>query len=207
MARQTPQERREKFRSRKVKPDGDRLKQQIEAWVNHNRKDVIALYDDAEKQFPYLEQLRDRTIDIAEPLVAILEIAWKGMPELEIRRTELLEAIGVTRKDGDEFLARRRILLELSRLASADDPLVGNATELAARCELEPRPNEYAIAEALRQYGFESHSIRVGESVRYRYELPRERLAEICARFVGEQSEPKEPVAVLALASQTEHSL
>jgi len=183
MVKQTRAERREKLRSRRVKPEGDQLKREIETWVEQNRTAVISLYDDAETAFPYLDHLRDRTIDIVEPLVAILEVACKGTPDLNAQRTELLEAVSLTRKDGEEFLTDHRIVHELLMLAATQDPLVGSASELAAKSGLDPRPSEYEIAGTLRRYGFENRRIRVGESVRYRYELTRGELADVCARF------------------------
>jgi hypothetical protein len=193
MVKQTRAERREKLRSRRVKPEGDQLKREIETWVEQNRISVISLYDDAESALSYLAHLRDRTMDIAEPLAAILEVAYKGTPYLNARRTELLEAVILTRKDGEEFLADHRILHELLMLAAIQHPLVGSASELAAKSGLDPRPSEYEIAGTLGRYGFENRSIRVGESVRYRYALPRARLVEICARFSCEPSVAEDP--------------
>jgi hypothetical protein len=185
MVKQTPGERREKFRSKKFRPEGDQLKSEIEAWIKENRAKVTKLYDEAETVFPHLVHLGDRTLDIVEPLAAILDVAYAGVPELEARRTELLEAVNLTRKDGGEFLADRKILRALLRLAKAEGTLVGNASELAAKCELDPKPTEYELAGTLRRYGFDNRSIRIGDSVRYRYEMTREQLAEITYRFDG----------------------
>lgn len=202
MVKQMPTERREKFRLRKVKPEADCLKLEVEAWVKQNGSRVIALYDSGESAFPYLRHLRDRTIDIVEPLSAILEVAYGGTPELSGRRMELLEAVSLSRNDGEEFVGDHRILRELLRLASAEDPLVGNASELAAKCEVSPAPTEYAMAATLRRYGFGSRSVRKGESVRHRYVLGRTALAEVCQRFACEppqtvsgDSQPTNPKA------------
>jgi hypothetical protein len=181
MARRAHAERGEKFRLRRVKRGAEEMKAEIEAWVNTYRTLTIPVYDDAEAALPYLCHLRERTIDIVEPLAAILEVAYAKTPDLEARRKELLEAVNLTRKDGEEFLTNHRILRELLRLAEANDPLVGNGSELGRKCELNPQPTEYEISETLRRYGFKSRSVRLGQSVRYRYELPRARLAEICA--------------------------
>lgn len=191
MVKQTQAERREKFRTRKVKPEADKIKAEIGASVKQNAQRIGALYDDAEKSFPYLAHLRDRTVDIVEPLAAILEVAHGGTPELEARRVELLEAVSLTRKDGEEYLAHHRILLELSRLAASENPLVGNASELADKFKVNPQPTEYEVAGALRRYGFESQSIRLGESVRYRYKLTHEQLADLGARFGCGVTEPQ----------------
>jgi Protein of unknown function (DUF3631) len=184
MVRQTREERREKFRFRKVKPEADRLRAEIGEWATQNAHRIASLYD-SEEPFPYLDHLRDRTVDIVEPLAAILAVAYDGTPDLEARRIEMLEAVSLTRKDGEEHLADHRILRELARLAEMEDPLVGNATELAARCQLNPRPSKYEVAGTLGRYGFGNRSIRLSGEPRYRYELTREQLAETCARFGG----------------------
>ncbi len=207
MVKQRPEERREKFRSRKLKPEADQLRAEIEAWVKQNHERTVELYDRAETAFPYLAHLRDRTIDIVEPLAAILEVACDGTPELEARRMELLEAVSLTRKDGEESVADHRILRELLRLAVSENPLVGNASELAVKCELNPRPTEYEVAGTLRRYGFESRSIRLDDSVRYRYELQRAQLAEICTRFgccPGEPEDLEEVPSLVDFADEPE---
>ncbi len=183
MVKQTLAERREKFRSRKVKPEADQLREDIGAWVSQNRSLIVAEYDDAETALPYIAHLHDRTIDIVEPLAAILEVLHSGAPQVNDRRIELLEAVNLTRDDGEEFLTDHRILRELARLTTSQDRLVGSASELAAKCGLSPAPTEYEMGETLRRYGFESRSIRIGESVRYRYELTQPQLADVCSRF------------------------
>lgn len=77
MVKQIQAERREKLRTRKVKPEGDQLRTEIEVWVTQNRERIIALYDHADTALPYLEHLRDRTMDIVEPLASILEVAYQ----------------------------------------------------------------------------------------------------------------------------------
>jgi putative DNA primase/helicase len=188
MVKQTREERREKFRSRRLRPEAEQLKAEIAAWVKQNSGRIAELYDCSEETLAYLTHLRDRTIDIVEPLAAILEAVFAESLELEARRLELLESVSLTRKDGGEFVVDHKILKELERLANAEDPLVGSASELSLRCGLVPKPTEYDMAGTLRRYGFENHSVRMGDSVRYRYELQRERLAEICSRFAIDPS-------------------
>lgn len=195
MTKQPKDERREKFRARTVKPEADQLRNEIDKWASENRSAISALYDDAGETFRYLEHLEDRTIDIAEPLAAILEIAYKDTLEIEARRFDLLEAISVTRKEGEELLEDHKILNELLRLANGKGAVIGNASELAAMFEFTPRPTEYQVAATLHRYGFESRSIRLGDSVRHRYELSRERLGEICSRFGGSNRKQEVPEA------------
>jgi hypothetical protein len=182
MLRQSHEERRERFRSRKVKPEAETLKAAIEAWVKANRSRVVELYN-AEKRFSFIDHLRDRTIDIVEPLAAILDASYRS-PELCARRKELLEAVSLTRKDGEEFLASHRILQELMQISRLQEPLVGNASELASWCALDPQPTEYDIGDVLRRYGFETRSIRMDGTVRKRYELSHAQLTDICARLL-----------------------
>lgn len=183
MNKQTRAERREKFRARNVKSEADQLKKEIEEWVKRHRERVVAFYDNAEVSFFYLAHLRDRTIDIVEPLAAILEVVCESSSDLGARRLELLEAVNTTRTDGGEFVADHRILRELSGLATASEPLIGSASELATRCKLDPNPTEYDIAGTLRRYGFQNRSIRVGDSVRYRYKLRQQKLTDVIARY------------------------
>src|SRR5215469_10914965 len=99
MVRQTLHERRAKFRIGKVRPEADQLKGEIEAWVNQKCECCIALYDNADTTLAFLAHLHDRTIDIVEPLAAILGVIYAGTPELEERRVDLLEVVSLTRKD------------------------------------------------------------------------------------------------------------
>ena len=190
MVKQTRAERRERLRSQKVRPEAEQVRAEIAAWVTRNCSSIFALCSGEQTALPYLDHLCDRTVDIVEPLAAILECAYRGTAELEARRMELLEAVNLTRKDGGELLADHRILQELLRLASTEDPLVGNASELAAKCKLSPRPTESEVSGTLRRYGFESKSTRLGESVRYRYHMMLSQLADVCARFGCGAAEP-----------------
>ena len=183
MVRQTHAERREKFRYRKVKPEADLLQADIREFILQNERSILELYGNSELAFPYLSHLRDRTIDIVEPLAAILEAIYLSTPELPERRVELLEAVSLTRKDGEEFLTDHRTLRALLGVATTQEPLIGSASELVVKVELNPAPTEYEMAATLRRYGFESRSIRIGESVRYRYELTQQQLSDVCARF------------------------
>src|SRR6266850_7591732 len=79
MTRQIKSEKRERFRVRKLKPDVDAIVKSIEAWVKSQKSFVATRYASA---FPYLEKFQDRTIDISEPVAAILEVAYSDSPSL-----------------------------------------------------------------------------------------------------------------------------
>ena len=82
---------------------------EIEAWVAAFGDQVADAYDRSE--FPHLEQFRDRTIDVTQPLAAILEVAYEGDPRLEKVRRELLEAITITRSNEQAQVRDHLILL------------------------------------------------------------------------------------------------
>lgn len=184
MVRQMRDERREKFRSRTAGPEAKLIATEIAKWVDENGHRVAQVYERGD--FPYLQEFRDRTIDVTEPLAAVLEVAYKG-PDLEQARIDLLEAIALTRKDQASLPDDHRILETLAKLAEAEDPLVGNATELAAQCgqELGEHPESLDVSATLRRYGFETKSIRKGGEPKHRYSLPLSALDELLKRYGG----------------------
>jgi hypothetical protein len=160
MVRQTREERRERFSIRKVKPVASEVKSSIEKWVGQHKAEIGTVYDQC--PFDYLQDFRDRTIDVAQPLAAVLEVAFKGSSKYEDARSRFLEAIAVTRKEEQPLTDDHRVLRTLVELAKAEDPLIGNVTELASKCQelLGERPEEFALSSTLRRYGFETKSIR-----------------------------------------------
>jgi Protein of unknown function (DUF3631) len=186
MVRQKKDEKRERFRERKMGAEATRLKQQIENWTKENQKAVVEVYDRAE--FPYLESFSDRTIDIAEPLAAIVEVACQGHPEKDRILTDLVRAVASSRKEQQSASRHHLLLKHLLHLAEAEDPLIGNATELAAQCaNLEEPVDHYTVSAVLRNYGFKTKSIRKdGENPLQRYSLGRSELQELVERWVPE---------------------
>ena len=184
MFRQKTQERRERFRAQKIKPELKALKRDIESWVHANASQVESTYNDA--AFPYLEEFRDRTIDVAQSLAAIHEVCYKGHPRLMQTRLELIGAIATTRKEEDAPTTEYYLFQELLRLAEIEDPLKGSASELSVMCAgLAETVSESQITAFLRKFGFQTKSVRKGESTRYRYVLPRATLEDLCARYAG----------------------
>ncbi len=175
MVRQKPEERRERFRLRQVKPEAEALRTEVEQWAQQHALEVREVYDQVD--FPYLEHFRDRTIDVAQPLAAIAEVAC---PEAI---SELVEAVALTRNESEPF-ENGRVLLELARLARAENPLVGNASELAARSNgVVEGLDQYKMGRILHLYGFETKGIRRDGEVRWRYVLPSEKLEELVERL------------------------
>ncbi len=189
MVRQKREEKRERFRERKIGPQAKQLKAQIEDWIQKNEKAVGERYDNGD--FPYLESFGDRTIDIAEPLVAIVEVAYADHPEAEQAREGLVRAIASTRKEQQAPSREHGVLKRLLELAADDDPLVGNATELAGLCaNSEETIDDGLISQTLRRYGFKTKSVRKdGDQPLYRYSLSKASLQELVDRYVLKSQE------------------
>lgn len=184
MVRQREGEKRERFRLCSVRPYADILKQRIASWAAQHRPAVLRTYIEA--NFPHLEQFSDRTIDIAEPLAAIVEVAIEGHALSDAQAT-LVHAVRETRNEQHSQTPEHGILRHLLRLASVTDPVICTASELATTCRnLPDSPTEYTIGHLLRNYGFKPKSHRnSGEEPRYRYVLSRKALQEIVDRWAG----------------------
>ncbi|MDA2935490.1 hypothetical protein MYX82_14310 [Acidobacteria bacterium AH-259-D05] len=194
MLRQTKEEKREKFRLRKLRDQMNDLREEIELFSIVEEDKVVELYDN-DQGFPYLEKFRDRTIDIAEPLAAILEATYEGHPELEKVRENFLEAIAITRDDQQEELKDHRIIRHLMDQAEEEGELIGNATELAEKCSSLPeKPSQFEVSTVLRKYGFTTKSQRKDGVPKYRYVLSYEELREIIERYGSSSQEDSEEV-------------
>jgi hypothetical protein len=183
MVRQTRKERRKRFRLREVGSQIAGLKRAINAWVKDNRQAIISSY--ARSEFPYLDHFRDRTIDVSQPLAAILEAAFSNHSMLEHARESLVDAVALSRNDADLAPEEQEILYALIEVAQNEGKVVGNATELAAKCEDVIREKIYPnqVSSLLRRHGFENKSVRKEGKVLRRYELTSNQLTEITARY------------------------
>jgi len=177
MARQTTEERRKKFRLRKSEPELTELHADIVAWVGKERATVESAYDTPS---PLLAKIdNDRTRDVAEPLFAIVSAisASDLFP--------LLKAVQRTRgEDGDTLPDHFFIIDALYGLG--DDPVVGMASELAERLDIDGAldSGQERVSSALRTFEFRTKTIRLnGDGGRKRYSLPRAELAGLLERY------------------------
>jgi hypothetical protein len=182
MTRQIKSEKRERFRVRTLKPDVEAIVRSIEEWVKSRKERVAARYA---RTFPHLERFQDRTIDISEPVAAILEVAYADDPDLPAIRLEFIHSIALVRSEQTEESLDHRILGTLVRALGEKGELIGNATELAAICSSQGvKCEEPDVSRALRQYGFETKSIRIDGGPRKRYVLSQEALTELSSRYL-----------------------
>ena len=190
MTRQIKSEKRERFRVRKLKPDVDAIVKSIAEWVKSHKAFVATRYASA---FPYLEKFQDRTIDISEPVAAILEVAYADSPSLLESRLEFIHSIALVRCEQIEESFDHRILGALVRASTEKGELKGSASELAEVCSSHGVScQESDVSRALRQYGFETKSVRIDGDPRKRYVLSEQALSELSSRYLC--SRPAESV-------------
>jgi hypothetical protein len=185
MVSQPKEFRRERLRmTRAMKAEIAQIKWQLENWGKERRDEVTALYEN-ETAFPYLEDFQDRTIDVAQPLAAVLEVAYKADELLEAEQFNLICAIAHTRTEDSAVIDDFKVLRELNRLTANDDPLIGTASELAERCiGLATIPEEITVSRTLRKFGFDTKSTRRPDGMpKYRYCLPRSALTDVLRKY------------------------
>jgi hypothetical protein len=187
MVRQVKGEKRERFRVRRLKSDVAETVKSIESWAKSHREAVAARYL---RPFPYLEQFQDRTIDISEPVAAVFEVAYADDPALLETRLEFIQSLSLVRNEQMEESLDHRILGVLEQASCVKGELIGNASELAEICSRKvANCTDLDVSRALRQYGFETKSVRVEGDPRKRYVLKQEALAEISRRYLGSSRE------------------
>jgi hypothetical protein len=190
MLRNTADERRERFRSRQIRPITAELVSRIRNWAIRNKAEVIERYG---QSFPCLEKFGDRTMDVCEPLAAILEVVYRDSTELDQARLDFLDAIATTREEQTELIFEHRVLSALMAEAKPNlfpGPLVGTASELAERCRSRGVDcDEMSVSRTLRSYGFSSKSIRLEDGSKRRYSLSFEELSAIASRYL-QSAEP-----------------
>jgi hypothetical protein len=191
MTRQIRSEKRERFRPRTLKTEVEALRNSIDEWVKGHKEDVAARYT---LPFPPLDRFQDRTIDISEPIATILEIAYASEATLPVVRLEFLHSISFVRSEQTEESLDHRILGALLQACEAnaflcpdsEETIVGSATELALVCSNQGVScDDSGVSRALRQYGFETRSVRVDGEPRKRYVLSQQALSELSIRYLG----------------------
>lgn len=207
MVRQKHTERRERFQPGKIKPELDDLRKGISDWVKRNQREVRECYRNGDA--PYLQNFRDRTIDVSQSLAAILEIAYKQSDDIRKMRTQFARAVAITRGEQHQTSEQEHeILRELMKLAQTENPLIGSTSELADKLHqvLDKDITKDDVYPVLRGYDFTTKSTRLqGEDQpRYRYSLSYEALRDLWERYAGDETGEASQADVVSVVSNTE---
>lgn len=179
--------RRERLRmTRVMKAEIAEIKRGLGTWAQDHSEKIRVVYED-ESAFPYLDHFTDRTIDVAQPLAAILEVVYTDCEQLDSERFNLICAIAHARKENVSIADDLGLLRELNTLTESEDPLIGTASELALRCVgLPTMPEEMAVSTTLRKFGFGTKSTRKPDGIpKYRYCLPGAALIEVLRKYAA----------------------
>jgi hypothetical protein len=164
-------EKRERFRERKVKPEADRLRQRVCEWVNQN----LATLSDSEPQLP--EQLNDRQQDVCEPLVAIADCAGGEWPHRTRRGLTALYCSFVEQQDTSQSLTLLADIQTAFSHTTADRLSTQELLKELVRIETSPwseadrgKPlSPFGLSRQLHPFGIRPKDIRFGDATRKGY--------------------------------------
>ena len=121
-------------------------------------------------------------------------MAYLGSSRLENVRLSFIHALSIVRSEQTEASLDLRILSALFCESQNEAPLVGNASELAKICRRrDVQCTETEVSRALRQFGFDTKSVRTNEEIRKRYVVSKQSLGEIVTRFLGGSNDATGP--------------
>lgn len=191
LRRRTKGEPVERFRRRSVEPEAERLRSQLEAWAAAN----VEVLRDADPPLP--EELNDRAQDVAEPLLAIADLAGGEWPE-KARRALVELCRGETTEDDSipvRLLHDCRTAFDFAgtdRLSSADlcAALVGMAESPWAELQKGRPLTPNKLARLLRPFSVGSGTIRVDDGTAKGYY--REAFEESWRRYSPAAEDPSE---------------
>ena len=160
MRRRAPGERVESYRRRLHADDGNRLRDDLNAWTKRTTFTFPKMPDGIE----------DRDADVWEPLVAIADAAGGDWP----RKARVAAVAHVAQSKETSPSLRVRLLVDC-RSAFGDDEAFHTSTLIERLVAMEEAPwgdlrgkaiTSRSLSQFLKPYGVESKSIRLGESVR-----------------------------------------
>jgi Protein of unknown function (DUF3631) len=192
MQRKRPGQNVERFILRRIKPEGQRLRQRIQTFVQTNRAAIERAYEKLDVDF-----LSDRELENFEPLLAILTIA-DASRLAELRGAAELLADGKRNSAEDDSLTLR-LLADIRAVWPEDEPKLFSA-ELVQRLKgVEDGPwasdekfDMRKLSRFLRPYGVTPQTVQIGSDSKKGYY--RENLEAPFASYLAKQpSEPSEP--------------
>jgi len=165
-------EHRERFRKRKVKPEGDKLKSRIEEWTAAN----LEALRDTQPQLP--DELNDRQQDVCEPLLAIADVAGGEWPE-RARSALLTLCIGPEPADDSIGLHLLSDVRQVFRHSDSDRMPTAELLEYLLAMQDSPwsdlergRPlNAFQLSQLLCPFDVHPRDIRFNNGIRKGYRL------------------------------------
>lgn len=200
LERRTADERKSKPKRRDLAHEAAAVFARIAEWVSANRVAVSRAY--SESPFECLEPFGERTNDIAEPLIAVLRVAYPDAAQRQSPLNTFLGALELTRDEKNTATVDQRVFHELLQLMGTDDEIVGTPTELMAKL----RENgvsaigETDLSATLRRHGLEPASKRLGGGIPLkRYTVTRDWLISMISRYgVSTTAESAADVVMIA---------
>ena len=193
MQRWKPEERVERFISRRIRPEGEQMRDRIVAFVKERQEDITVVYEGLD-----VEYLEDRDSENWEPLIAILAIADPTRLEELKKAAEILTSAKAA-ADEDESLSLK-LLADVRDTWSDGEPTALTVDLIERLKGLEDSPwaqdvdlNPRKFAWFLKPFGIESRSVHTVERKAKGYR--KEDLETAFARYLVPKRSPGSPPA------------
>ena len=203
LKRRTSTEFVEKFRSRKTPGEAAQLRERLANWASAN----LAVLREAEPVAP--DALRDRALDVWEPLFAIADLVGGSWPG-RARAAALALSGGPGREDGSigvRLLQDIRTVFSeklVDRIFSADLATALIAIEEAPWGDWRRKPlTKSGLAALLKPYGIRPDQVRIGAKSKKGYGLAH--FADAFIRYLPRQTETGETSETNVLPEYTEN--
>jgi hypothetical protein len=192
MQRKKPRESVERFILRRIRPEGEKLRERIEAFARTNRPAIERAYEKLDVDF-----LSDRELENLEPLLAFLTVA-DASRLAELRRAAELLAAGKAEAAQDDSLTLR--LLADIRAVWPESELKMFSADLLQRLKgvedgpwaTDERFDARKLSRFLRPFGVTPQTVQIGKDSKKGYY--REHLEAAFSRYlVSQPSGPSEP--------------
>lgn len=185
MQRRKPGEQVERFLARRVEPEAQALKRELESFIRRHKGEIERAYEELDLHF-----LQDRDAEAWEPLFAVLKVADPSRWE-ELRRSAVKLTGDKAATDIDDNLALR-LLADLEATWPESQAAAFTADLIPILKDIEDAPwqaevdlNPRKLARFLRPFGVEPKQVRVGDRTAKGYDL--EELEAAFARYLGEK--------------------
>ena len=193
MQRRKPEERVERFISRRIRPEGEQMRTRIEAFIKERQGDITAVYEGLN-----VEYLEDRDSENWEPLIAILAVADPTRLDELKKAAEILTSAKAA-ADEDESLSLK-LLADIRDTWSDGEPTALTVDLIERLKGLEDSPwandvdlNPRKFAWFLKPFGNESMSVHTVERKAKGYR--KDDLETAFARYLVPKGSPGSPAA------------